>query len=170
MNRGFTLVELIITLGIFGLLMVVGTDLLIKTIQNGNRATIESEVRQNANSIMQDIAEEIRLAETVTTPEVPAGSGNHDLVLNNPMGSKRYHVNPTDGVLTKDGTILTSKSVAVLSCPSCGSTSCAGGMVSTVNPTGTVTVTLTVQQNLGVNRSDFCAKVVLTNTVTPRQF
>ena len=55
MKKGFTLVEMVVVIGLFGLLMVAGTEFLIQVIQNGNRAQMQSEVRQNASAIMQDI-------------------------------------------------------------------------------------------------------------------
>ncbi len=164
MTRGFTLIELLVAIGIFGILMVAGTDLLVKIIQNGNRAAMENEVRQNASLIMQDITAEVRSAATVTV------LANNDLVV----GSKIYHVDLATGVLTKNGTVLTSGRVAALSCTDCNNTTCIHGLSGTaVHLFGTsrvVEIALAVQQNVSATRADFCAKVVLKNTVTLRQF
>ncbi|MBI3559111.1 type II secretion system protein [Candidatus Gottesmanbacteria bacterium] len=59
-DAGFTLIELVVVLGIFGILMVAGTEFFIQVIKNSNQATMQNEVRQEANKIMQDIVNEAR--------------------------------------------------------------------------------------------------------------
>lgn len=130
MKRGFTLIELVVVLGIFGILMVAGTEFFIQVIKNGNQATMQNEVRQEANKIMQDVANEARKGTPLSVYTVDA-----------------------DGVFNKNGVPISSASVAVTQWQIVGNT-----------------VTLTVQQASKFVRSDFQAKVTLTQTVTPRVY
>lgn len=130
MKRGFTLIELVVVLGIFGILMVAGTEFFIQVIKNGNQATMQNEVRQEANKIMQDVANEARKGTPLSVYTVDA-----------------------DGVFNKNGIPISSASVAVTQWQIVGNT-----------------VTLTVQQASKFVRSDFQAKVTLTQTVTPRVY
>ncbi len=159
MKRGFTLVEIVVVLGIFGILMVVGTDFFVSTIQSSNRTTIQNEVRQNAQKIMQDMVSQIRQA---TTPPV---IGTNQLTV----GSVVYLVNTTDWSITKNGQKLNSNAVAVVNC-GCVTSCSTSGLVLTPNSNGSISISLTVQQKPGPTRSDFCAISTLTDSATPRQY
>lgn len=89
-KKGFTLIELVVVLGIFGILMVAGTEFFIQVIKNSNQATMQNEVRQEANKIMQDITNEAR---------------------KNSNFASLYSLN--SGVLSKNGVPISSTSVAV---------------------------------------------------------
>ncbi len=90
MKRGFTLIELVVVLGIFGILMVAGTEFFIQVIKNSNQATMQNEVRQEANKIMQDVTNEARKG--------------------TPLSIYTVDVN---GVFNKNGVPISSTSVAV---------------------------------------------------------
>lgn len=93
-KKGFTLIELVVVLGIFGILMVAGTEFFIQVIKNGNQATMQNEVRQEANKIMQEVVNEAR------KPGATAANLNTIYTVNS-------------GVLSKNSNIFSSKAVAV---------------------------------------------------------
>ena len=60
MKKGFTLVELMVVLGVFGVITVVATRILLQIIQDSNKTTLQNELRQTAERIMSDVGSEIR--------------------------------------------------------------------------------------------------------------
>lgn len=188
---GFTLVELMVTLGIFGVIMIAGSSFLIQTIRSSNQATIQNEVRQNASVILQDIIAQARRAYCVYY-QSPSANIALLRVSDDPNGTNCASGNQTEyyqdqnGVVTRAATdsgniqtgfgILTSAKAVVLDCSAggvaCGAASCTKGLL--VSPSGLtnngtpVTLTIRAQQLPGQSRSDFCAAVKLSDTITPR--
>ncbi len=181
MKKGFTLIEMVIILAIFGILLVVGTDFLIQTIKSSNRSAMENEVRQNANQIMQDIGAEARKADGNVGFTFVGGAGNLQMstVNANPSRLVAYSVD-VFGVLTKTitlggtalpATILNSNSTAVLNCTGCPGSSCTPGLVvSQATLADPLSVSLTIQNNSTYTRSDFCAKVSLSDIIMARLY
>lgn len=60
MRRGFSLIELLIVLAIFGVLFLVGTDIVVKTLQDSGQAAAQNDLRQNANQIMAAVSDSVR--------------------------------------------------------------------------------------------------------------
>lgn len=160
-NKGFTIVELVIVLGIFGILMVAGTDFLIQTIRNSNRSAIQNEVRQNASRVMQDIVTKMRDASLYSYTA-------NTLTITNPNGTFTYNVDTNTGVLKLGTATIISDAVAVCG-GACGSCGTSGLSLSGTYP-GPATISLTVQQAPRYAHTDFCAKVTLLETVTPRRY
>lgn len=195
---GFTLVELVLTLGIFGILMVAGSDFLIQTIRNANSSSIQNEVRQNASAVMLDVAAAVRQSYCVYY--FPYASDAVLRLSDDPNADKCLSGNRVEyyqnqfGVVTRAATdsggapisfgVLNSANSAILNCSQSGSpcgltdpTSCAPGLVVTSNGAilssaivnGTqVTATISAQQIPGLSRRDFCAAIKLTDSITPR--
>lgn len=195
-KKGFTLVELVVTLGIFGVIMIVGSNFLIQTIKNANQAAVQNEIRQNASAILQDIVTQARQAYCIyylapTPPSVASlirisDDPNDGQCL---RGNRVEYSQDQAGIVTRStfdslGTLLTtgqltSGKIVVLNCSS-GESACgvASGcsapgltMSSTVNPAVNgvpATISIRAQQVLGQTRSDYCAAVTLSDTITPR--
>ncbi len=148
MRKGFTLVELVVVLGVFGILILAATDFLLQAMNNGTKATIENEVRQNANLILTEVANEIRASNCIYYTV----SGNPGIVTVNISkgsvagtclddGDGVAFVQDSTGVLTKtiyrDGTPTTarlnSNQVAVMNCNGnsreCRVGACTNGLV-----------------------------------------
>ncbi len=187
MNKGFTILERLIVIVLFGVLMVTATNVFISVCQNSNRASVQNEVRQNAGKIMQDLSAEIRKAQCVYVHPEPSPGAELRLSdgASDPtciVGNRVEYYQDAKGVLTKAATdsannpvsfaSLTSQKVAVLSCTvnngSCGGV-CNPGLV-TVQTGNSYQINLSVQQALGVIRTDYCATVNLTDTITPRSY
>lgn len=80
---GFTLVELLVVIGVLG--MVTGTALLFLTsiLKGSNQARIVAEVKQNGQIVLDSIDRQIRSAQEIRSIGPPAGSGSAiELVLN----------------------------------------------------------------------------------------
>lgn len=159
-KKGFTLVEMVIVLGIFGILMVAGTDFLIQAIRNSNRSAMENEVRQTASQIMQDIDAEARKADPLVGFSFPGGNLQMTTVNSNPPRVINYSV--ISGSLTKtvnggSPVILNSSKVVVV-------------LVASQPSPGTLLVNLTVQNNSSYTRSDFQAKVTMSDSITARRY
>ncbi len=187
MKQGFTLVEVILVLGIFGILMIAGTDFLIQVVRNGNQATTQNEVRQNASKIMQDLEASIRSAACVNWVvgnTFGVGPKQQDITLRTYsdnchtalVNEYKFFFDPqlrsNQGVVLKNGQPLVSTASAVLDCVNasqCG-TSCDNGVTISGTPltNQAVTITLTVQSTTSATRSDFCAATKLSETITPR--
>lgn len=184
MNKGFTIIEIVVVLGIFGILILVGTDFLISVIQNNNRSAIESEVRQNASKLLGEVSSSIRLAACVKwfpQPLVPAGDitiqtyGDTECT-SSLIDEYKIFYDPSNrknqGKMFKNNRQISANGVAVLDCTGasqCG-TSCVNGFSISATPmtNGSVTITMVVQATTSAVRSDFCAVTKLSDTVTPR--
>lgn len=67
MKKGFTLVELMVVIGIIGVLLTVGMDLFFQVVMSANKATTEADLRQNASLVMETISREVRKGRCLTT-------------------------------------------------------------------------------------------------------
>ena len=187
MRKGFSLVELLVVLGIMGVLILAGTDFLVQVVRNANRAAVENEVRQNASKIMQDMVSSIRGASCVdwevrSTPGYPAGNG--DVVVRtysdncvSKVDEFQFVFDPVrrgvQGIVLRNGRIISSPGVAVISCPGtnqCATTGCVNGLSvsGTSGSNAAVTLGLAVQSTTSASQTFFCATTSLSNSVTPR--
>lgn len=198
MKKGFTLVEILIVIGVFGILMIAGTDFLIQVVRNGNQAAVQNEVRQNASKILQDISASIRNSSCVSWQVMP--DSDYDSTGNTPgdVFLRTYSDNCTtlaveyqfvmdrtvrtvavtnevirnSGKVYRSGQRINSNVVAALDCTGasqCG-TSCVNGLTisGTKGTNKAVTINLTVQATTSATRADFCGVTKLSDTITPR--
>ena len=174
-KKGFTIIELMVVIALFGVLITVLTPVVIQAIQGANRASIQNEVRQNAQKVFSDLGTEIRKASCLTysssgttnTLSTYSDSGcvNSVATYTSDGGAKTF--TKTIGAFPPIN--LLSTQVAPVSCgvsgSSCGTASCTtngftvtgyDGSPIVGNYPNAVKVTLTVQQTPGQTRSDFC--------------
>lgn len=184
-KSGFTLVEIVVVIAIFGFLLLAASAILVSVIQTSNRTSVSNQVRESASRILEKMAADVRNAQCVSYG-TPGELVIYDSACVNAL--KTYSVDAT-GVLTVTDetqppgvtTTLSPADVAVCAdSNSCPSTSCSPVGLSVANtadpdptyPANTtkraVVITLAVRQNVTSTRSDFCAKTVLEDTVTPR--
>ena len=64
-SLGFTLVELIIVMGVTTLLGLIMTDVLVQTLRGENKAKVVSTVKQNGQVVLENLVNQIRQAEEV---------------------------------------------------------------------------------------------------------
>ncbi|MBI3887451.1 type II secretion system protein [Candidatus Microgenomates bacterium] len=182
-KSGFTLIEVMVVLAIFGILMIVAAEFFISVIKSSARATLQAETRQNAQQVMQKIIDDIRSSSSFSISNVPGPTLN-DLVITNATGTITYHVD-SDGAnpgpvgkiwsIYRNGSRINTDAVAILNCGGngCG-TSCSGPAVSGLslvkNSNGTLNISLVVQQRAGSGTSTTCAITTLSNSAQPRVY
>lgn len=161
-KSGFTLIELVVVMAIFGVLAVVASNFLLSSVSTNTRITIENEARQNASLVMQNISNELRRAVSVSF-------AGETLAIVDPAGkTTTFFVD--GGVMKKNNEPISSGRLVFCKSNFVCDQTCVEGFV--VSPTGIikgpVTVTLNVRQKNNTSRQDSCAKISLTQTVTPR--
>lgn len=176
LKSGFTLVETLVTLAVFGLLAIISTDFFLQVVRNSNQATMKNEVRQNANRILQDITSEIRKS---SQAKFVSDISSSTLTLTYPTTSATViYTFGNDGVVTKStngvATTMNSDNVSVIDCPgACGNCSVSGFSISPqdITTNASATMTVIVQQNpTKFSTSDFCTRFIATDSATPRQY
>lgn len=70
-GAGFTLVEILVVMVIFAGLMMAGTNLFFQVVMSANRATTETELRQNTSLLMETITRDIRRSACYQIPSQP---------------------------------------------------------------------------------------------------
>lgn len=198
MKHGFTLVEILIVIGVFAILMVAGTDFFLQVIVNSNQATIQNEVRQNVSQVLQQVTTSIRNAGCVswtigndptfdTQGHGPSGevvlktfSDNCSTLADQYRFSYARNGNDFTGtgnvyktVGTGSELLVSPPGVAFIDCDrasQCGNTVCGNGIkiLGTSGTSNAVTVSLTAQAQLSAVRADFCATFVGSDSATPR--
>lgn len=178
-SGGFSLIEIVVVIAIFGIISVVASNFLVSIIQSSNRTSVENEIRENASRMIEDIASTVRSSGCVQFDDaagtLSAYSDSLCAIL-----LVTYRVD-SSGVLMKAvgaGSEAAISSTKVAACgepdPCVPSGNCTpkGLVISSVdgkNPTNrAVTIKLTVRSKSISTRKDFCAKVSLENTVSPR--
>ncbi len=171
--KGFTLIETLVVIGIFGILMLAGTAFLLSMMRNSNQIKIQTELRQTASRIMQDITSEMHKGGSITG----TFSGS-TLTINNSSGTIIYTAN-INGTFSKTvgsvTTFFTQNSVGiaqVLNDPDCDLAAIGSGFVVTpaaIDSGHPAVVTLTVQAP-AMSSPEFCPRVVLNDTLVPREY
>ncbi len=87
-NKGFTLIEVLVTVAATGLLTVLATAIFINTVRNSKKAEITSEGRQNAALVIDRIQKDARGASSLSI------SGTDTLIINNAVGTITWRCNP----------------------------------------------------------------------------
>lgn len=67
--KGFTLIELIIAVGILGITSIVLTDILINSLRGENKINIVNQSKQAGQTVLEKLTNEIRQAEYVICPK-----------------------------------------------------------------------------------------------------
>ena len=62
MRRGFTLVEIMVVIGIFTILMSAGTTVILQVLQASRKAQVEAELHQNLSLAFETISRQVRKA------------------------------------------------------------------------------------------------------------
>lgn len=191
MKKGFTLIEVVVSIGVFAILAYAGTTFFIQAVRDNSKVSIENEVRETAASIIADVASEVRgLASQTTSGQYCFSKTPDNLTVylsdsppgtpNCSAGSTRqiiYKSDPTTGSFTKQvnlGSVvqLNSSRAFVAACSGgtggCLQTGCTSGFLVSNATSTALNVDLYVQQNTAVTKSEFCAKTRLTQTITPR--
>lgn len=177
MKKGFTLLELMVVIAIGAILLLVTADFLIFAIQRNNQITIESNVRNEANLLMDGLARDIRNSScecaTANSISLFNSSGCSSYCSG---GGSPYAVYTIDASkhLLRNSIILSSNAVKLEICSTCD---CLAGpptpglIIATPAPSSrSYLVTMSLRQAADNPRSDFCGKVQIQQTIKPRNY
>ncbi len=169
-NRaGFTLIELVVVIAIFGILAIVATNYLLSTVSTSNRISVENEVRQNAVLVLSEMSDEIRKATSVCN--ITANGFKTSSSPTCAAGNDISTFTITNGVVSKNGNPISSDKVAFVDCNQSGCsqdrTTCAPGIAVTLNGKA-YEIDITATQQNATTRVDSCAQVKLHDVVVPR--
>ena len=76
MKNGFTLVELLIVVGLVLIIGTVGTSIITSVLRSYNKAQITNEIEQNGNYVLSLMENQIRNARSVSASDCDASSGH----------------------------------------------------------------------------------------------
>jgi prepilin-type N-terminal cleavage/methylation domain-containing protein len=176
MKKGFSLIELMVVIAIASILLMVTANFLIFTIQRNNQASIENEVRNEANSLLDSVGKDIRNSscECVSANSISlfGTSGCEDVCLGNPGPTPYaiYSLDETSYALKRNDLDMSSNAIKVRNCTGCTTTNCSDGFVISTPAINSreYTINLYLRQAKDNPRSDFCGKVQVQDTFTPR--
>lgn len=95
-EKGFTIIEMLIYVGIAGMVMTVITSSLMDNLKAYDKAVARQNVFQNVNGALRTITNEVRYAKSVYTPtsvfDDDAGQLSVETLLNVPVGEDAAYV------------------------------------------------------------------------------
>lgn len=103
-QRAFTLIELMVTVGIIGLVVVSATGLFFFTLKGGKKADIQSKIKQNGDYAINVMKTMIRNAEQINPP---CASSMTSIEIKNPDGGSTTF-NISSNQVASSGAGLTS--------------------------------------------------------------
>ena len=167
-REGFTLLELLVVIGIISILGVITADIFSNVTRSYNKAEIINRVQRTGNTVLAQMTKEIRNARQVVSP-TPGSSGSSLTIKDFSGNSAIFSFVPPDaddnGFVSRNGVLISdddfSNGVNVTS------------LFFNVLDTGPVVIgiTISLEQPLGApGRIDFQAKTDLTTTVSLRTY
>ncbi len=158
MKNGFTLVELLVVVGLVLIIGTVGTSIITSVLRSYNKASIINEIEQNGNYVLSLMESQIRNAKSVSPT-----SGTTQTLEVTPQEGSKFTFSITGGVVQKDSEILTNND------PNSGVEVVAADSHFTVsgNPQ-VVTIVLKLRQASSITRVDYQAETTLQTTVVVR--
>jgi len=108
MEKGFTLVELLVVVGLVLIIGTVGTSIITSVLRSYNKAQIINEIEQNGNYVLSLMESQIRNARSVVCD---SGGPNCLKVNVTPQGGIAFSfeiATGTIGVVRKDAEVLTN--------------------------------------------------------------
>ncbi len=177
MKKAFSLLEFVIVIAIAAVLFLVVTGFLITVVSQNNKATVDSEVRNEANYLLDQVVKDVRkskcecaAANSIALYGV-SSCANQCTGGVGPTPYASYSVSSFN--LLKNSVAINSTTVKVRKCTdgcACGAQT-AGFVIgpTPTPPSGRVyDITLNLTQSKNDPRSDFCGKVTVRQIVAPR--
>lgn len=166
LKRGYTLIELLVSIGIISIVAAIGVDIFLNITRSYNKANIITQIEQNGNLALSQMSYEIRNARSVS----PTSGTTSTLSLVNQDGQDVVfsfvpQTGSANGYVARNSIPLTDNSysngVNVIQL---------SFTVTGVNPL-VVSITLALAQPLGApGRVDYQAQTTLTTTVSLRTY
>lgn len=101
-QKGVTLVELLIYMGLLAILLVLLTDMMVSIMEIRTESEATTAVEQDGRFLLARIGYDIYRADAVTTP-ANSGDSTETLVLNTGGNSHTYSLNSSDLTLSTGG-------------------------------------------------------------------
>ncbi|NIT04033.1 prepilin-type N-terminal cleavage/methylation domain-containing protein [Candidatus Saccharibacteria bacterium] len=161
---GFTLLELLVVVGLIGIIGAIAADIFVNVSRSYNKANIIAEVERNGNIALSQMVGEIRNARSATSPDAQT------LDIVNASGvNVTFSFTPQtasdNGYVARNGTPLTDSSFA----SGVNVTSLVFSLADT-DPQ-VVSITMSLSQPLGVSsRVDFQAGTTIQTSVSLRTY
>src|SRR3989339_886586 len=99
-SKGFTLIELIIFIGIFSVLIFALTDIFISTLFEKNKSESSSTLNQDAKFIISKLQYDIENANSIFSPELGQSDSNLTIIL---YGQPLIYSSSSGNLVLNDG-------------------------------------------------------------------
>lgn len=96
LNKGFTLLEILVSVAVIGILISVSSAIFINTIRSANKANATVEARENGANVLELFAKDVRSSADAS----PNGTST-SVLLNNSSGAITWNCDNTEGVITR---------------------------------------------------------------------
>ncbi len=160
-QKGFTLVELAVSTGIFSVVCIAGVGILIGVMQSANRAMVQNELRQNASAAMETMIREVRKAKGVAITSTSISTFPNSICAAGTADATFTAVS-NGNILYNTNNILQDRVIVGAGTSFVGS----GALCQT---SGNITITINLVSNYGT-RSDFVGSITLKETVALRNY
>lgn len=154
-KNGFTLIEILVVIGIFGILAVIGTSMFFSILKGSTKTRVLAEVKQNGNYAISVMGRMIRNAKSIESCP-----GSSITIENQDRDSTTFSC--SGGRVASNSAYLTSDKVAVTNCTNVFT--CNLGVSPNV-----VTIDFTLSQAMGT-RAEETAQVDFKTTVSLRTY
>ena len=94
MNRGFTLVEILVVIGITAIIGTIMVAIFTNTLRGSNKSQILAIIKQNGQAVLENMDKTIRGEDNVVCPT--SGSSNTLVIIQNGIYTRYRIVLPTD--------------------------------------------------------------------------
>lgn len=157
-TKGFTLIEIMVVIGVFGIIAAFTTNMFVSILRGSSKSQILAEVKQNGNYALSVMERMIRNARKIEVYDVSSIT-----ILNPDGGSTVFSCDPGQKIASNSASLI-SEQVLVGDCPNFIAVN---EGISGLNP-DTVTITFTLQEAGAKTRPEDKARVDFQTTVSLR--
>ena len=167
-KRGFTLLELLVVIGVITIVGVIAADIFVNVTRSYNKAEIIARVQRSGNATLSQMTGEIRNSRRVVSPA--PGSSDSSLMIEDSSGNQvEFSFTPPDetnnGFVSRNGAAISDSDFST----GVNVTSLVFTVLDT-DPT-VVGISIALEQPLGAGgRIDFQADVTLQTSVSLRTY
>lgn len=89
-NKGFTILELVLYMGLLGIFLVIMTNLFVSTIEVRLESQTQSAIQQDGRFILQRLSYDIRRAQNIVLPLFGEQTNSLDLLINENQTNQHF--------------------------------------------------------------------------------
>lgn len=146
MNKGFTIVELLVVVGLLAVVGTVLTDIFLRSLRGGNKAEVIARMKQNGQATMDHMGGVIRSANSVVCPQTsisrPSVTADTVAVEKDGTYTRFRFLSPTSsesGKIVQDHPAFTSGSFSQFLVDICSNANYSGTSTVAISDTNTKT-------------------------------